>query len=104
MLVGTVSVDTSELISRMLRRQNIPHSVLNAKNHEREAEIVMRAGQPGAVTIATNMAGRGTDIKLGEGVAGLPREVVTSGIALDGCLRGPDLARVFDGAQLRSCM
>lgn len=82
-LVGTVSVDTSELISRMLRRQNIPHSVLNAKNHEREAEIVMRAGQPGAVTIATNMAGRGTDIKLGQGVAGLPREVVMSDLSLE---------------------
>jgi preprotein translocase subunit SecA len=67
-LVGTVSVETSEILSRMLRRANIPHNVLNAKNHEREAEIVARAGQPGAVTIATNMAGRGTDIKLGEGV------------------------------------
>ena len=62
----------------MLRRQNIPHNVLNAKNHEREAEIVARAGQPGAVTIATNMAGRGTDIKLGEGVVYLDRDVITS--------------------------
>ncbi|MBT3191629.1 MAG: preprotein translocase subunit SecA [Verrucomicrobia bacterium] len=77
-LVGTVTVDTSELISRMLRRANIPHSVLNAKNHEREAEIVTRAGQPGAVTIATNMAGRGTDIKLGPGVVTVPRDVITS--------------------------
>ncbi len=67
-LVGTVSVDASEVLSRMLRRAKIPHSVLNAKYHAQEAEIVARAGQPGAVTIATNMAGRGTDIKLGEGV------------------------------------
>ncbi|MEK9138877.1 MAG: preprotein translocase subunit SecA, partial [Bacteroidota bacterium] len=66
-LVGTVSVETSELLSRMLKRAHIPHNVLNAKNHEREAEIVRGAGQPGSVTIATNMAGRGTDIKLGEG-------------------------------------
>jgi preprotein translocase subunit SecA len=67
-LVGTTSVETSEIISRMLRRKNIPHNVLNAKQHQREAEIVANAGQPGAVTIATNMAGRGTDIKLGPGV------------------------------------
>jgi preprotein translocase subunit SecA len=70
-LVGTVSVDSSELLSRMLRRKNIPHSVLNAKYHAQEAEIVAKAGQRGAVTIATNMAGRGTDIKLGAGVADL---------------------------------
>ncbi|MFW6353545.1 MAG: preprotein translocase subunit SecA, partial [Verrucomicrobiota bacterium] len=68
-LVGTVSVDASEVLSRMLKRKKIPHSVLNAKYHAQEAEIVARAGQRGAVTIATNMAGRGTDIKLGEGVA-----------------------------------
>ncbi|HEX8318894.1 preprotein translocase subunit SecA [Longimicrobium sp.] len=67
-LVGTVSVDTSETLSRMLKRAGVPHEVLNAKYHQREAEIVSLAGQPGAVTIATNMAGRGTDIKLGEGV------------------------------------
>ncbi len=67
-LVGTVSVDVSETLSRMLRRKKIPHNVLNAKYHEQEAEIVRGAGQPGAVTIATNMAGRGTDIKLGDGV------------------------------------
>ena len=67
-LVGTTSVETSETLSRMLKRQNIPHDVLNAKHHQREAEIVKYAGQPGAVTIATNMAGRGTDIKLGKGV------------------------------------
>ncbi len=67
-LVGTTSVDVSELISRMLERKNIKHNVLNAKNHQSEAEIVAEAGQARTVTIATNMAGRGTDIKLGEGV------------------------------------
>ena len=67
-LVGTVAVETSELISQMLHKEGIPHEVLNAKNHFKEAEIVMMAGQRGAVTIATNMAGRGTDIKLGKGV------------------------------------
>ncbi|HET7449941.1 MAG TPA: preprotein translocase subunit SecA [Gaiellaceae bacterium] len=67
-LVGTVSVDVSETLSRMFKRAGIPHNVLNAKYHQREAEIVAGAGQPGAVTIATNMAGRGTDIKLGAGV------------------------------------
>ena len=70
-LVGTVSVDASELLSRMLKRKKIPHSVLNAKYHAQEAEIVSKAGQTGAVTIATNMAGRGTDIKLGAGIADL---------------------------------
>ncbi|EPI5830446.1 preprotein translocase subunit SecA [Enterococcus hirae] len=67
-LVGTVAVETSELLSDMLNRERIPHEVLNAKNHFKEAEIIMNAGQKGAVTIATNMAGRGTDIKLGLGV------------------------------------
>jgi preprotein translocase subunit SecA len=67
-LVGTVSVDASELLSRMLKREKIPHTVLNAKYHLQEAEIIARAGQPGSVTISTNMAGRGTDIKLGPGV------------------------------------
>jgi preprotein translocase subunit SecA len=67
-LVGTVSVEASELLSRMLKREKIPHNVLNAKFHVQEAEIVQRAGQPGTVTISTNMAGRGTDIKLGPGV------------------------------------
>ena len=67
-LVGTISVEASELLSRMLKRRGITHNVLNAKQHKSEAEIVARAGQKGAVTIATNMAGRGTDIKLGEGV------------------------------------
>jgi preprotein translocase subunit SecA len=69
-LVGTVSVEASELLSRMLKREKIPHNVLNAKFHMQEAEIVARAGQPGTVTISTNMAGRGTDIKLGSGVPG----------------------------------
>ena len=68
-LVGTVSVESSEMLSRMLRREGIPHSVLNARYHMQEADIVMRAGQRGTVTIATNMAGRGTDIKLGAGVS-----------------------------------
>jgi preprotein translocase subunit SecA len=67
-LVGTVSIDVSESFSKMLKKRGIPHSVLNAKNHEKEAEIIAQAGQKGAVTISTNMAGRGTDIVLGEGV------------------------------------
>jgi preprotein translocase subunit SecA len=70
-LVGTISVEVSELLSRMLKRRGIKHNVLNAKYHQQEAEIVAQAGQRGAVTIATNMAGRGTDIKLGPGVADL---------------------------------
>ena len=65
-LFGTVAVETSELISNLLREEGIPHEVLNAKNHFKEAEIIMSAGQRGAVTIAINMAGRGTDIKLGK--------------------------------------
>src|SRR5690625_1525114 len=67
-LVGTVAVETSEIISQLLKKARVPHNVLNAKNHYREAEIIENAGEPGSVTIATNMAGRGTDIKLGEGV------------------------------------
>jgi preprotein translocase subunit SecA len=70
-LVGTVSVEASEMLSRLLRREGIPHSVLNARYHMQEADIVARAGQNGTVTIATNMAGRGTDIKLGSGVTDL---------------------------------
>ena len=70
-LVGTISVDVSEQLSRMLQREKLIHSVLNAKYHQQEAEIVTRAGQRGAITIATNMAGRGTDIKLGQGIAEL---------------------------------
>ena len=67
-LVGTIAVETSEFISKMLTQNKIRHEVLNAKNHAREAEIIAKAGHKGAITIATNMAGRGTDIKLGEGV------------------------------------
>ncbi|MEK9500661.1 preprotein translocase subunit SecA [Gaopeijia maritima] len=67
-LVGTTNVEVSETLSRMLKRRGLPHNVLNAKQHKRESEIVAEAGRPGAVTIATNMAGRGTDIKLGDGV------------------------------------
>ena len=67
-LVGTIAIETSELISEMLKKKKIQHEVLNAKNNAREAEIIAKAGEKGAVTIATNMAGRGTDIKLGEGV------------------------------------
>ena len=67
-LVGTTNVEVSETLSRMLKRRGLKHNVLNAKHHKKESEIVAEAGIPGAVTIATNMAGRGTDIKLGEGV------------------------------------
>ena len=70
-LVGTVSIEKSEVVSRLLKRHGVPHSVLNAKNHEKEAEIVAHAGESGQVTIATNMAGRGTDIVLGTGVVAL---------------------------------
>ena len=67
-LIGTTSVENNELVSQLLKRRGIKHEILNAKNHEREAEIIAKAGQKGAVTVATNMAGRGTDIKLGDGV------------------------------------
>jgi len=80
-LVGTTSVEISELLSRMLNRKHIAHNVLNAKLHQREAQVVKEAGQPGMVTIATNMAGRGTDIKLGEGV------VRSGGLAIIGTER-----------------
>lgn len=70
-LIGTASVDASETLSRMLKRAKLPHQVLNAKNHQSEAEIIANAGQKGAITVSTNMAGRGTDIKLAEGVADL---------------------------------
>jgi preprotein translocase subunit SecA len=70
-LVGTIAVETSEYLSQLLTRHGVPHTVLNAKEHERESEIIKDAGRPGAVTIATNMAGRGVDIKLGEGVVEL---------------------------------
>jgi preprotein translocase subunit SecA len=75
-LIGTISIERSEVMSKLLQMEGIPHTVLNAKFHEREAEIVAKAGQKGAVTIATNMAGRGTDIKLGEGVVGLDGLVI----------------------------
>src|SRR5437773_7121873 len=67
-LVGTIAVETSEYLSELLKRSGVPHNVLNAKEHAREAEIIKDAGRQGAITIATNMAGRGVDIKLGEGV------------------------------------
>lgn len=67
-LVGTVAIETSELISKMLTRKGVRHNILNAKNHAREADIIAEAGMKGAVTIATNMAGRGTDIKLGDDI------------------------------------
>ncbi|MBW2630413.1 MAG: preprotein translocase subunit SecA [Deltaproteobacteria bacterium] len=70
-LVGTISIEKSELLSKYLSKRGVKHNILNAKNHEKEAEIIAQAGQPAAVTISTNMAGRGTDIKLGEGVADL---------------------------------
>ncbi|HRA66368.1 MAG TPA: SEC-C metal-binding domain-containing protein, partial [Caldilinea sp.] len=73
-LVGTVAIETSEYVSNLLKRNGIPHEVLNAKNHEREATIIAQAGRPGAVTIATNMAGRGVDILLGGNAEGLARE------------------------------
>lgn len=95
-LVGTVAVDSSELISRMLRKRNIPHNVLNAKNHEREAEIVSMAGQAGAITIATNMAGRGTDIKLGEGVVKISNDDVQSFMALDDKYQDTTLRKFLD--------
>jgi preprotein translocase subunit SecA len=94
-LVGTISVDTSELISRMLKRANIVHNVLNAKNHEKEAEIVTRAGQRSAVTIATNMAGRGTDIKLGEGVVHVERGIIESSTSLDDKVDGSTLRSIL---------
>ncbi|HEX6039037.1 preprotein translocase subunit SecA [Longimicrobium sp.] len=97
-LVGTVNVDVSETLSRMLKRAGVPHQVLNAKYHQREAEIVALAGQPGAVTIATNMAGRGTDIKLGAGVRE-PRTVAWAkgrGLDLAALSKVPDPNEVVD--------
>jgi len=77
-LVGTISIEKSETLSHLLKKKGIPHSVLNAKYHEREAEIIAQAGRNGAVTIATNMAGRGTDIVLGGNPEGLAREILTN--------------------------
>jgi preprotein translocase subunit SecA len=97
-LVGTVSVDVSETLSRMLKRAGVTHEVLNAKYHQREAEIVRLAGQPGAVTIATNMAGRGTDIKLGPGVTE-PRTIAWAkqrGLDLKALSTAPDPEAVVD--------
>ncbi|MBN2164550.1 MAG: preprotein translocase subunit SecA [Pontiellaceae bacterium] len=96
-LVGTVAVETSEVLSRMLRRENIIHNVLNAKNHAREAEIVANAGQPGAVTIATNMAGRGTDIKLGPSVVYLKDEDIQSkNFSLESKVDGKPLRKLLE--------
>jgi len=82
-LVGTISVDVSEQLSRMLTRRGIKHQLLNARYHDKEAQVITDAGQPGAVTIATNMAGRGTDIKLDPKVVHLDRKIVESGLSLD---------------------
>ena len=95
-LVGTISVDMSEILSRMLRRVNIPHNVLNAKNHAREAEIVLGAGQPGAITIATNMAGRGTDIKLGPGVVWVEKDLITGAKKLGDKIEGKTLRALIE--------
>ncbi len=96
-LVGTVAVETSEVLSRMLRRENIVHNVLNAKNHAREAEIVANAGQPGAVTIATNMAGRGTDIKLGKSVVYLDdKDVKSKTLSLETKIDGTPLRKLLE--------
>jgi preprotein translocase subunit SecA len=96
-LVGTVTVESSEELSRLLLKRNIPHNVLNAKNHAREAEIVARAGQPGAITIATNMAGRGTDIKLGPGVVKMSLEEVASLMDLNAKKEGVTLRKWLEG-------
>ncbi len=126
-LVGTISVEKSEKLSKLLEEEGISHSVLNAKHHEKEAEIVANAGQRGAVTIATNMAGRGTDIKLGEGVAELGGLVILGSERhesrrIDNQLRGragrqgdpgmsqfyvsmeDDLMRIFGGDRMKGLM
>ncbi|MFT7183687.1 MAG: preprotein translocase subunit SecA [Oceanicoccus sp.] len=126
-LIGTISVEKSETLSKLLKKRGIPHNVLNAKAHEREAEIVSNAGQKGAVTIATNMAGRGTDIKLGEGVKELGGLYVMGSERhesrrIDNQLRGrsgrqgdpgasqfyvsmeDDLMRIFGGERLKDLM
>lgn len=98
-LVGTISVETSELLSRMLKMRKIPHKVLNAKYHEKEAEIVAIAGQRGAITIATNMAGRGTDIKLGEGVVKVDPRDEKSGFVLKKSL-GDKFKEMYGGLNI----
>ncbi len=126
-LVGTISIEKSEHLSKLLKRKGIPHNVLNAKHHEKEAEIIKDAGQPGAVTISTNMAGRGTDIVLGAGVADLGGLHIIGterheSRRIDNQLRGragrqgdpgssrfylsleDDLLRIFGGERLRSMM
>ena len=92
-LVGTISVEVSELLSRMLTRKGIKHQLLNARYHEKEAQIVAAAGQPGTVTIATNMAGRGTDIKLDPAVVEIDRELLNSAMTLDDRLPGGEILR-----------
>jgi preprotein translocase subunit SecA len=126
-LIGTTSIEKSEVLSMLLEKEGVPHNVLNAKNHEREAEIVANAGQRGSVTIATNMAGRGTDIKLGEGIADLGGLCILGterheSRRIDNQLRGragrqgdpgesqffvsmdDDLMRLFGGDRLKSMM
>ncbi|MCD6170523.1 MAG: preprotein translocase subunit SecA [Candidatus Latescibacteria bacterium] len=95
-LVGTISVEVSELLSRMLKRRGIRHSVLNAKYHQKEAEIVAQAGQPGAVTIATNMAGRGTDIKLGKGVVKCERCCISCEQDCSSCPKGRKMVECLE--------
>jgi preprotein translocase subunit SecA len=126
-LVGTVSIDVSEHVSQKLKKRGIPHTVLNAKNHEAEAEIVANAGQKGAVTISTNMAGRGTDIVLGKGwwssadcICSAP-SAMKAGASTTSCGDGPagratrvlpgfylsledDLLRIFGGERISSIM
>jgi preprotein translocase subunit SecA len=126
-LIGTTSIEKSEAMSVLLNEMNVPHNVLNAKQHEKEAEIVAKAGQKGAITIATNMAGRGTDIKLGEGIAALGGLVILGterheSRRIDNQLRGragrqgdpgesqffvsmeDDLMRLFGGDRLKTMM
>ncbi len=91
-LVGTISVEISELLSRMLKRKGIRHQLLNARFHEKEAQVVADAGQPGTVTIATNMAGRGTDIKLNPGVVHIDRSLIESETTLEDPVGGRPLA------------